>query len=403
MNLRWPGVRLLGVGAAAALLMAAPAIFGSDLVITLLSQAGIAVIACLSFNLLLGQGGMLSFGHAVYSGLGAFAAIHALNAYGPGGALPLPLLPLVGGAAGLASAALLGWLATRRAGSAFAMVTLAIGELVHAAALTFGGFFGGEQGISADRTRGTALFGIGWDRVDVYALIACYTVLCAVAIAAFGRTPLGRLLNAVRDNADRVAFIGFDPRRIRWAAFVIAGFFAGVSGGLSAILLEHVSSEMLGSARSGAILLFTVIGGTSVFLGPVIGGVLMGLAPTLLGRWSDAALLYLGLIFIAVVLRAPDGIAGGLLRLRKRTGEEDARARPGRHAANTAAALLVAGSVGAIELIYRHAAAGGMGQGASEPSTGAWIVIGLLLAGGAALWCLSRRRHAAASCDGGKP
>jgi branched-chain amino acid transport system permease protein len=118
-----------------ALVMAlAPLVWTSGLSITMLSQMGIAIIACLSYNMLLGQGGMLSFGHAVYTGLGSFLAIHALNAASKG-AIPIPvvLIPLVGGLAGLGFAALLGYVTTRKSGTTFAMITLGISELVFAA------------------------------------------------------------------------------------------------------------------------------------------------------------------------------------------------------------------------------------------------------------------------------
>src|SRR3989441_3993954 len=114
----------------ALLLVVAPLLFKSSLALTMLSQAGYLVIICLSYNLLLGQGGMLSFGHAVYSGLGAFIAIHTLNLVSAGKlALPVSLVPLAGGLAGLLFAALLGYVTTQKSGTPFAMITVGIGEL----------------------------------------------------------------------------------------------------------------------------------------------------------------------------------------------------------------------------------------------------------------------------------
>ena len=137
--------RLLVWSLFAAVLAVAPLVFTSSLSHTILSQMGIAIIVCLSYNMLLGQGGMLSFGHAVYSGLGAFIAIHALNAVSQGRlSLPVSLVPLAGGLAGLATALVLGWVTTKKSGTTFGMITLGIGELVWAMSLMFPEFFGGE-------------------------------------------------------------------------------------------------------------------------------------------------------------------------------------------------------------------------------------------------------------------
>ncbi|MBP7966188.1 MAG: branched-chain amino acid ABC transporter permease, partial [Burkholderiaceae bacterium] len=127
----------------ALILAVMPLLFTSSLSVTILSQMGIAIIACLSYNMLLGQGGMLSFGHAVYTGLGSFVAIHALNSIS-NGSLPLPvsLIPLVGGIAGLGFAVLFGWVTTRKSGTTFAMITLGLGELVFAMSLMIPEFFG---------------------------------------------------------------------------------------------------------------------------------------------------------------------------------------------------------------------------------------------------------------------
>ncbi|MCU0956481.1 MAG: branched-chain amino acid ABC transporter permease [Hydrogenophaga sp.] len=296
----------------ALILAMAPAVFNSNLSVTLLSQMGIAIIACLSYNILFGQGGMLSFGHAVYSGLGAFLSIHALNRAAEG-SLPIPvsLIPVVGGLAGLAFAMLFGYTTTRKAGTAFAMITLGMGELVFAIALMFTGFFGGESGIAGNRVVGEPFLGISFGPpIQVYYLIAVYTFVCVALMFAFTGTPLGRMLNAVRDNPERVEFIGHNPQMVRYLAFMISGFFAGVAGGLGALNFEIVTAEVLGAARSGGYLLFTFLGGATVFFGPIIGAVLMVLASVLLSELTKAWLLYLGLIFLFMVMVAPGGLAG---------------------------------------------------------------------------------------------
>jgi branched-chain amino acid transport system permease protein len=294
----------------ALLLAVAPMLFQSGLGLTVLTQMGIAIIACLSYNMLLGQGGMLSFGHAVYTGLGSFMAIHALNNIGGGWPLPVSMVPLVGGVAGLGFAALFGYVTTRKAGTTFAMITLGLGELVFAMSLMIPEFFGGEGGVSGNRVVGPARAGITFGPpVQVYYLIAFYTFVTVAAMYAFTRTPLGRMLNAVRDNPERVEFVGYNTRMVRYMAFIISGFFAGIAGGLSALNFEIVTAEVVAAGRSGAYLLFTFLGGATFFFGPIIGGILMVLAFVLLSEFTKAWLLYLGLIFMFMVMYAPGGIA----------------------------------------------------------------------------------------------
>jgi branched-chain amino acid transport system permease protein len=295
----------------AIVLICAPLIFTSNLSGTMLAQMGIAIIACLSYNILLGQGGMLSFGHAVYTGLGSFVAIHALNSITAGTSqIPVSLLPLIGGFAGIGFAVLLGYVTTKKSGTPFAMITLGVAELVFAMSLMFSEFFGGEAGISGNRVAGPTVWGISYGpQIQIYYLIAIYTFICVALMYAFTQTPLGRILNAVRDNPERVEFIGYNTQRVRYFAFIIAGFFAGISGGLGALNFEIVTSEVVGAGRSGGYLLFTFVGGATFFFGPIIGGILMVLAFVLLSELTKAWLLYLGLLFLFMVMYAPGGIA----------------------------------------------------------------------------------------------
>ncbi len=293
-------------------LIVAPLLFRSSLALTMLSQIGYLIIICLSYNILLGQGGMLSFGHAVYTGLGSFLAIHAMNMAGKGGIpIPLVLIPLVGGVAGAFFAILLGFVTTKKSGTTFAMITLGIGELVASMALMFPEFFGGEGGVTTDRVYGSAFMGITFGpAIQVYYLIAAYCFVCTAAMFAFTGTPLGRILNAVRDNPERVEFIGYNTQRVRYFAFIIAGFFAGIGGGLASINFEIVTgADSLNVVRSGGYLLFTFLGGATFFFGPIIGAVLLVLASVLLSELSKAWLLYLGLVFLFMVMFAPGGVA----------------------------------------------------------------------------------------------
>ena len=396
----WNAGRWAVWGGYALLLVAAPLVFDSGLARSLLSQMGIAIIACLAYNMLLGQGGMLSFGHAVYSGLASFVTVHLLNRMADGWPLPVSLLPLAGGLAGMGFALLLGYLSTRRAGTTFAMITLGLGELVFAMSLMVPEFFGGEAGVSGDRVVGDKVLGIGFGpQIEVYYLIAAYTFACTAAMYAFTRTPLGRLLNAVRDNPERVEYLGFCARTVRWLAFIASGFFAGVAGGLYTLNFEIVTAEVVGAARSGAYLLFTFLGGVSFFFGPVIGGVLMVMAVALLPELSQAWPLWLGLIFLFMVMVAPGGIASLVMM----------NVRVARHGllgpllpayvglAGTLAAAM-AGAGAAIEMVYHLQLQTGLddrvrflGLTLDARSPDSWVGAALLCAAGAALFEVTRR------------
>lgn len=303
--------RVVVWGGYALLLLVAPLIFTSSLSQTMLSQMGIAIIVCLSYNMLLGQGGMLSFGHAVYSGMGSFLAIHTLNLVSNGQwPIPVSLIPIAGGLGAALVAVVLGWATTKKAATPFAMITLGVGELVWASSLMFPEFFGGEGGISGNRVTGAKTFGITYGpQIQLYYLIALYTLVCTALMYAFTGTPLGRMLNAVRDNPERVEFVGYDTQKVRYVAFIIAAFFAGISGGLAALNFEIVTAEVVNGARSGAYLLFTFLGGATFFFGPIVGAILMVLAFVLFSELTKAWLLYLGLIFLFMVMYAPGGVA----------------------------------------------------------------------------------------------
>ena len=298
-------------GATAVLFVVAPQVFTQGFALTMMTQMGAFIIFALSYNMLLGQGGMLSFGHAVYSGLGAYFAVHALNMIGKGTLVfPVMLLPLIGGLAGLAFGVIFGYVTTKKAGTTFAMISLGIGELVHACVLMFPGFFGGEGGVSTNRVVRHALFGITFGpSIQVYYLVAFWCFVSMIAMFALTQTPLGRMANAVRDNPERAEFVGYDTHMVRFLQLTLAGFFAGVSGALSCINFELVTDESVSALRSGGVLLATFIGGTGFFFGPVVGSIVFVFFVVALSGFTQAWLLYLGLFFLAMVLYAPGGIA----------------------------------------------------------------------------------------------
>ena len=394
--------RLATWGLFALVLCIAPLAFTSSLSHTILSQMGIAIIVCLSYNILLGQGGMLSFGHAAYSGMGSFLAIHTLNGIS-GGSLPLPvsLIPIVGGIGSMLVAVLLGWVTTKKSGTTFAMITLGVGELIWAMSLMFPEFFGGEGGVSGNRVTGSKPWGITYGpQIQLYYLIAIYTLVCTALMFAFTRTPLGRMLNAVRDNPERVEFVGYDTQKIRYFSFIVAAFFAGISGGLAALNFEIVTSEVVSGYRSGAYLLFTFLGGATFFFGPILGAVLMVLAFVLLSEFTKAWLLYLGLIFLFMVMYAPGGVASLIMMNVRVASYGYLRKLIANYLALTGAALaMLLGAAAMIEMVYHlqlNMALGPemsfMGVLLNAHRVSSWLGAAIVMFIGAALFELCRRR-----------
>jgi len=299
----------------ALILLVMPLVFTANSTITIMNHMGITIIFALAYNMLLGQGGMLSFGHAVYTGVGGFMVMHIINlveAYSL--PIPLPVMPLFGGLFGMGLATIVGAFSTRKAGTVFAMISLGVGELIAASSLIVVAFFGGEEGVSGDRTYGLPFFGVEFLRqIEVYYLIAFWVMLSALLMYLFSRTPVGRMANAVRDNPERAEFLGYSARWVRYISFCASGFFAGIAGGLFAINYEIMTEENLNLALSGAILLVTFLGGIGFFFGPILGAILFTLLRTVLSLETELWQMYLGVLFVATVMYFPGGLAGLLM------------------------------------------------------------------------------------------
>jgi branched-chain amino acid transport system permease protein len=303
---------LLAFALLAVLLAGAPFVFRTGVALTMMSLMGVMIIFALSYNMLLGQTGLLSFGHAVYYGLAGFCAAHAMNIIAANKlSVVLPAIPLVGAAAGLFFGLIFGAISTRKAGTVFSMISLGLGELVTAFALVLHSFFGGEEGIATNRVKLAPFFGYKFGpQIQVYYLIAFWCFVCILLMYALTRTPFGRLCNAVRDNPERVEFIGFSTQRVRFQAFVLSSVFAGIAGSLAAINFELMNSQAIGAGTSGQVLLMTFVGGIGHFAGPIIGAVLITFLQISLSDVTKAWMLYFGLLFIVVVMFCPGGIAG---------------------------------------------------------------------------------------------
>ena len=378
--------------AAAIVLLLLPQVFGSGGSLTTFSLIGISIIFSLSYNILLGQTGLLSFGHAVYYGLGGFLVIHAINIIGANKLpIPLPVIPLIGGLTGLFFGALLGWVSTQRSGTAFAMISLGVAELIASSALILRTFFGGEAGVSANRTKLFKIFGWSFGpQIQIYYLVAAWTLIAVIAMYALTRTPLGRMCNAVRDNPERVQFVGYNPHVVRYLAFCFSGFFAGIAGALAAINFEIANSAYLGAQQSGTVLFAAFIGGIGFFIGPIVGAIFVTILSLGLSDLTQVWQLYFGLIFIAVVLFAPGGITGLLMMHRPllKAGTLP-QVLPSYLFALVPTLAMIAGLVLAVETIVHytvnpgddsHIKAFGVPFDAASPSI--WAISAVLLVGG---------------------
>lgn len=285
------------------------ALLGDSFMVQLATQVLVLWSFGLSYQLLFGRTGMLSFGHAVNFGLAAFFTAHAVRWLA--GWPVYELLPLVGALIGLACGAVFGYPVTRRSGVAFAMVTLGLGELVAACFLMFPGFFGGEAGVTLRRTDVASLLGIDYGRTDTQLLLtALWSLVVLATVHWLARTPFGMATLAVRENPQRADFAGFCTANVRWASYLVASALAGVAGTLSALAYEIVTVDAVSMHTSANVLLLTVIGGAGSTLGPLVGAVFLTVMQSVVSEWTRAWLFYYGFVFVAVVWLAPEGIVG---------------------------------------------------------------------------------------------
>ena len=396
--------RWLFWGLTALVMALLPLLFTQGFAITLMSQMGVAIIFTLSYNMLLGQSGMLSFGHAVYSGLGAYIAVHTLNLASKGQIwMPVSLLPLVGGLGGAFFGVLFGYVTTKRAGTTFAMITLGIGELVFSCSLMFPEFFGGEGGITTNRMIGQPFLGITYGPgVQVYYLIAFWCLLSMALMYAWSHTPLGRIANAVRDNPERAEFVGYDTQRVRWFTLIISAFFAGIAGALGMINFEIVTAENVSAARSGGVLLAAFIGGVGFFFGPIIGACVFIFFVVALSGYTQAWLLYLGLFFMLMVMFAPGGIASlVMMQVQLIARRRFRRIAPHYLAAGASGLLVLAALILTVEMTYKISVDSADGAlmklfGVEFDAAAAlpWAVAGGLWIAGGWLFNMARKRVA---------
>lgn len=360
----------LGVG----LLVALPTLTTPSLLNASIQMLIAALFAC-AFNVLCGQGGMLSFGHAAYFGVGTFATVHAMNAFNGEGLLPTPLMPLAGAVVGLLVGIFAGWFATKRTGTYFAMITLALAELLHALAPHLKGVFGGEAGISTMRMPAWG-FSFG-SSTEVYYLTLAWVLLSLGLLYLYTLTPVGRLTLGLRENTHRLRFLGYDVHRLNVTVFAISAMFAGVAGGLQALNTESANYVLLEGHVSAAVVLNSYIGGVSVFLGPALGASLMTFFGYAVSDLTRSWLLYQGILFVLVMMFMPSGLTGFFSWIRaSRKAHGFAAIAPLLVAGLLAGALLSAGTVFTVEMLQRFFSQDYRSMAALHPGSG-WAPIPL--------------------------
>lgn len=268
----------------------------------------IASLYAMGYNLLWGQAGLISFGHATYFALGASTTIMMMDAIDHGGGFPTPLLPLVGGAASFLIGLIAGWFATIRTGVYFAMITVAITELVRAIVQRWDSVFGGEAGITSIRTDwGGMKF---QSLADVYYYTFAWVIIGILFLWFLQKSPLGTVIRGIREQEERVRFLGYDTHTLKTLVFAISAGISGMAGSLLAFSNESTNVSLFEGVNSTMVLVNTVIGGAAVFFGPVVGATLTTLFGYYIANMTFYWLLYMGILFIIIVIYAPRGITG---------------------------------------------------------------------------------------------
>jgi len=297
---------------AALLLLVLPfALLAGGLTMTSATDVVIFAIACMALNILVGQTGLVSFGHGAWFGLGAYAAALAQLHWFRGSMLWPTLFALVFLA--IASAAV-GFLVLRRRGVYFSLLTLALSALVYSVAFRWTAFTGGENGLGG-LARANWLGADLENRWVYYGLVASIGLATVYGLSRFHKSPIGSVLNAIRENEQRAQFIGYPTARYKLVAFVLSSVLTGFAGVLFAFHHRFASADPTAVSFSGELLAMVIIGGMRSLLGPALGALFYILFREYLSIWTAHWLWFFGLLFVGFIVFSPSGLVGVWQRL----------------------------------------------------------------------------------------
>lgn len=275
----------------------------------------------MSFNLMMGYTGLLSFGQAGFFGVGAYAVVIWLGRDNP--SLFMALASSVVTAAMVS--AVIGWLCVRRDEIFFAMITLGFGMMLYTIAHNWLEVTGGSDGLPLMAVPDLNLFGAKFSLYvprNMYFLILAVCAVGVIVLWHIVQSPFGLLLTAMRENKERLSFVGADVRRVRLFAFVIAGGLAGLAGGLFALFNAMATPDIMHWSFSARPVMMTILGGSGLFFGPAFGAGLFFALEQITTHFTDNWMIVLGLILIPVVLFFPNGTLGTLVDwLRRKRGD----------------------------------------------------------------------------------
>jgi branched-chain amino acid transport system permease protein len=299
---------------------------GSKYYTFLATQITILSLFAVSYNLLLGSAGLVSFGHAAYFGLGSYACGLLMKELG----VPFVVGLIAGGLMAAGFAAVFGYFCVRLTKIYFSMLTLAFAQIVWAICFQWNELTGGDQGISGIPYPSfewlAALPGLDGYRVGDYFYFVSLVIvmLCIVVLHRISVSPFGRMLTTIRENPERASFIGVNVRAYELAAFVVAGGFAGVAGALFGIFNRGVFADFLFWPKSAEVLIMTILGGMNYFWGPVVGTGMLVLLNQQITAYTEYWPLVLGTILLVLLFAFPGGLLGalhgGIVRLRSTRG-----------------------------------------------------------------------------------
>ncbi len=275
----------------------------------LLTQIFVAGLMAIAFNLLLGTTGLLSFGQAAFFGVGAYTVglLLTKTAIGTLSTLALALV-MSAGVAGV-----IGFFCIRLSGIHFAMLTLAFGQLIYTVAFKWYSVTGGDNGI-----QGIPVRAISWGNYslnisstrDMYYFVLLVAALAVAFLSRVRASPFGATLKAIRENGQRASYLGINVRLYQWTAFVLAGAFTGLAGGLYALMEKSISPEIIYWTKSAEPVLMTIMGGIYSFAGPAIGAAIYIILNAYIVAWTENWSLVLGLVLLTMVLALPGGAVG---------------------------------------------------------------------------------------------